>query len=640
MHRKINVSTCCSSVSRLLLTVELIHRSFLSTMCTTCSSLPACWFPHLVDGQPYPPGPHSSTLGPIELLYHVRNSSLESSIFPKPYSPVYTDHSPFSLLTPLKTMTSENLPLVVAQTESRKDIVNAAVRSVGSRSRLNVVNVLMSDYSDAVNSWVPNSSQMQPGRVYVGRLPSHAGPVFVRRRRRSFANPFGVPSVTSLWAPPPPPPMEYQCATTTIYQPQPQPSMIVAQQPTYAAPPQVVQPPAYLGLPPPPPPIGTTTTTTTTHEVQPPPAPTKHTCAACGKFRSPRYHYRHPLAPGETPRPTLCRKCVRQHTSSEEFEEIERARKKRRGHEARQRPRHESYSSEDWVSSSSQDERRKHHRFSSSNESRRRRRSPRSSSGVSNRIFIIRRPAERRQPRSSSESVRIVRRVRSTEDRLAPFPGSRYRYGPFDGHHSYEDYHSDEHETDDFGHRGRSRSRSISRRSHEDSHSFEDDYVRISTSVSRRKPLSLLDRLSRSRSRSSSRSRWRRNRPEHYDEEITRITIRSREPSPVRYERHEEEYEERIEGPPRSLWRRGSSSMTVQRDATTLETHSDGYFDRHRRSPTRSMRIMRARSPSILRRRSLDHGMQDRRRVRFARSDESGEEYHAGTCFVPAIRLL
>ncbi|KAL8721152.1 MAG: hypothetical protein Q9225_002110 [Loekoesia sp. 1 TL-2023] len=120
-------------------------------------------------------------------------------------------------------MTSENLPLVVAQTESRKDVINAAV-------------------SEALNSRVPDGSQMQSGRVYVGRLPGHGGPVFVRRRKKSFCNPFGVPSVTSMFAPPTASPMEYQCNTATICQPQPPSPVFIAQASAYTTPPQA-QPP-------------------------------------------------------------------------------------------------------------------------------------------------------------------------------------------------------------------------------------------------------------------------------------------------------------------------------------------------------------------------------------------------------------
>ncbi|KAL9600867.1 MAG: hypothetical protein Q9219_002909 [cf. Caloplaca sp. 3 TL-2023] len=90
--------------------------------------------------------------------------------------------------------------------------------------------------------------------------------------------------------------MEFQYANTTICQPQPPAPVLPAPPPVYNTPLQVVQPPAYLQVPPPPP-VGTITTTTTTHhEVQPQQAPAKHTCAACGKFRSASYHYRHPLA--------------------------------------------------------------------------------------------------------------------------------------------------------------------------------------------------------------------------------------------------------------------------------------------------------------------------------------------------------
>ncbi|KAL8987865.1 MAG: hypothetical protein Q9177_002983 [Variospora cf. flavescens] len=364
-------------------------------------------------------------------------------------------------------MTSENLPLVVAQKESRKDVINTAV-------------------SEALNSRIPNHSQMEPGRVYVGRLPNHNGPVLVRRRRKSFTNPFGVPSVASLWAPPRAPSLDYQNTITAIYQPQPQSQTLIAQPRIYTTPPQVVEPPAYLGLPPPQP-VGTTTTTITTTEAQATlNTSTKHTCPACGKFRSARYHYRHPLAPGETPRPTLCRKCIKQHTSSEEFDEIERARwKKKKEQEARQRKIHRSSSSEYWESSSSQEGRRRRHRYRSSN----------------------------------------------------------------------------------------------------DNHHIQDPAAVV-------------------------------------DGDGGDLTIR--------YERHEHEYEERVGDP----WRRGSESMIVHRDATTLETRSNDYFDRQRpsgRSFASSSQIQtrRARSPSILRRRSMENGMRDGRRVRFAHSDESEEGFRS-----------
>ncbi|KAI4232055.1 MAG: hypothetical protein L6R40_007527 [Gallowayella cf. fulva] len=79
---------------------------------------------------------------------------------------------------------------------------------------------------------------MQPGRVYIGRLPNHSGPVFVRKRRKSFANPFGVPSVTSIFARPQPQTVDYQYTSTAVYRPPPPVYMM-------PAPAQIVQPPHH-----------------------------------------------------------------------------------------------------------------------------------------------------------------------------------------------------------------------------------------------------------------------------------------------------------------------------------------------------------------------------------------------------------
>ncbi|KAL8980902.1 MAG: hypothetical protein Q9205_004149, partial [Flavoplaca limonia] len=147
--------------------------------------------------------------------------------------------------------------------------------------------------------------------------------------------------------------------------------------------------------------------------------------------------------------------------------------------------------------------------------------------------------ARREQPSSSSEQVRITRRARTDADRPRPILRTRHRYGPYDGHYSHEEYREDVEVDDDddyFQPRGRSRSRIFGRQSHEGS--YEDEYVRVSTST-RSRPLSLFDRLTGSRSRSRQSS--------SYDEERVRISIRSREPSPLHFERHIEEHEERLE---------------------------------------------------------------------------------------------
>ena len=58
-------------------------------------------------------------------------------------------------------------------------------------------------------------------------------------------------------------------------------------------------------------------------------------CSGCGKFRSPNWCSRNPLVPGEVPRPNMCRSCRSKRTSSEDSEE--RSHRRRRGHSHRHR---------------------------------------------------------------------------------------------------------------------------------------------------------------------------------------------------------------------------------------------------------------------------------------------------------------
>lgn len=48
------------------------------------------------------------------------------------------------------------------------------------------------------------------------------------------------------------------------------------------------------------------------------PAGLTHRCVVCGRFRSLSFHYRYPIAPGQTPPITICRKCQAYTTSSDE----------------------------------------------------------------------------------------------------------------------------------------------------------------------------------------------------------------------------------------------------------------------------------------------------------------------------------
>lgn len=44
----------------------------------------------------------------------------------------------------------------------------------------------------------------------------------------------------------------------------------------------------------------------------------KYKCSNCGRYRSPAYHHKHPLPPGQLAPPTLCRKCRRRSLDSTE----------------------------------------------------------------------------------------------------------------------------------------------------------------------------------------------------------------------------------------------------------------------------------------------------------------------------------
>lgn len=43
----------------------------------------------------------------------------------------------------------------------------------------------------------------------------------------------------------------------------------------------------------------------------------RYKCSICGRFRSPRFHYKHPIPPGQFPAKTICKKCREDGTDSE-----------------------------------------------------------------------------------------------------------------------------------------------------------------------------------------------------------------------------------------------------------------------------------------------------------------------------------
>ena len=136
----------------------------------------------------------------------------------------------------------------------------------------------------------------------------------------------------------------------------------------------------------------------------------QQTCASCGKFRSARWQSRHPLMPGKAPTPGLCGRCRDKHTSSEE----ENPRHRRRCHHHRRRDYTESTDDSCNTSRELRRAARKHRPYS---RDYRRRSLVRSPSREKVRIIIANQAGDRIRPerevnRSSSvEPIRVVRRT-------------------------------------------------------------------------------------------------------------------------------------------------------------------------------------------------------------------------------------
>ena len=160
----------------------------------------------------------------------------------------------------------------------------------------------------------------------------------------------------------------------------------------------------------------------------------QYTCSSCGKFRSPSYHSRHPLAPGESPRPGVCRKCVKQHTSSEESDEEEsrhrrsrrREKSSRKKNQKRKRAKHGDSTKD---SSSSEDEVRIIRRSYSAGEGQRSHRhsEPRPSPKSQARISISYEPGESEVRISSRDGVRTVETTKCSDARRQSRSRSRSR---------------------------------------------------------------------------------------------------------------------------------------------------------------------------------------------------------------------
>ncbi|KIW87695.1 uncharacterized protein Z519_11669 [Cladophialophora bantiana CBS 173.52] len=66
----------------------------------------------------------------------------------------------------------------------------------------------------------------------------------------------------------------------------------------------------------------------------------RYKCEICGRYRSARYHYKHPIQPGQLPGKTICRKCREEATDSEEGDSSDSVQSRRSRHNhSRAQPR-------------------------------------------------------------------------------------------------------------------------------------------------------------------------------------------------------------------------------------------------------------------------------------------------------------
>ena len=278
---------------------------------------------------------------------------------------------------------------------------------------------------------------MDPDRTYITVLPGHSRPAFVRKPRRSRENPFGLTAIARALAPAPrrrrsysaqylvrvrsysptysrayvspPPPLYYQTSS--------QPT-VMTHETVHTYPTSVQYSPPVLeqqGV------SDLVTTKVITHNGRAEDNTLQHTCSACGKYRSASYQSRHPLAPGEIPKPGTCRHCIRKHTSSEDSEqEARRLRRLYRYDKCRKRSRYQyrygrdAHSTATYSSSSPSKEEIQVHETRLISHDRHR---SSSSSRDKARIRVTIEPERRRRGRrrESIEPVNVIKRTRHVD---------------------------------------------------------------------------------------------------------------------------------------------------------------------------------------------------------------------------------
>ena len=153
----------------------------------------------------------------------------------------------------------------------------------------------------------------------------------------------------------------------------------------------------------------------------------RYKCGVCGRFRSPRYHYEHPIPPGQLPKKTVCRKCRDAGSDSEESPDSTGRTTRYSRNRSRSRSRNRiGFSDEVEVRRPSDRDRRRLTRRSPSRVriiqrslSRGRRIPPASSyqsDSLDSDLDRLENVEERRRARPRSPSVEIVERIRYIND--------------------------------------------------------------------------------------------------------------------------------------------------------------------------------------------------------------------------------
>ena len=236
---------------------------------------------------------------------------------------------------------------------------------------------------------IPPSECMIPGETYVGRLPGRTQKAFVRKR---------PPAESQYYLLRQDPDPSHNTCSLKLHAKMGFLSR-ARHDGYYVSYGPCTRRPRYICTPEPeivykPPPDGRVATTV------------RQTCASCGKFRSAKWEAAHPLSPGMAATPSICARCQRDKTSSEE-KECKHLRKKRRCYH---HSRHCTDSTDDSFYSARHSRSPRRYRSDSRDYAR-----PRESSRDNIRIVIANQPggrAKRESTQSSTtEPIRLVRRT-------------------------------------------------------------------------------------------------------------------------------------------------------------------------------------------------------------------------------------